>query len=151
MNQHYWMKGWPKTWALCKKKIFQPKSCIILLFKAFVFKDTDNWTFSLPHFKKCFLCTAGNIAAILTLLFLLLPLLRNHKMKVKVTQSCPTLCDPMDYTAHGILQARMLEWVDFPFSTSLPKPGTISRLFFYKGSSWFYQRKGKTSNLKMLI
>ena len=25
------------------------------------------------------------------------------KMKVKVTQSCPTLCDPVDYTVHGIL------------------------------------------------
>ena len=30
---------------------------------------------------------------------------------VKVTQLCPTLCNPMDYTAHGILQARLLEWV----------------------------------------
>ena len=38
------------------------------------------------------------------------------KMKVKVTQSCPTLCDPMDYTVHEILQARMLEWVAVPFS-----------------------------------
>ena len=33
------------------------------------------------------------------------------KMKAKVTQSGPTLCDPMDYTVHGILQARILEWV----------------------------------------
>ena len=31
--------------------------------------------------------------------------------EVKVTQSCLTLCDPMDYTVHGILQARILEWV----------------------------------------
>ena len=44
-------------------------------------------------------------------------------MKVKVTQSCPTLCDPMDYTAHGILQARILEWVAFPFSRGSPNPG----------------------------
>ena len=29
--------------------------------------------------------------------------LKNLLMKVKVTQSCPTLCDPMDYTVHGIL------------------------------------------------
>ena len=37
--------------------------------------------------------------------------------KVKVAQSCPTLCNPMDYyTVHGTLQARILEWVDFPFS-----------------------------------
>ena len=37
------------------------------------------------------------------------------EMKVKVAQSCPTLCDPMDYTVHGILQARILERVAFPF------------------------------------
>ena len=30
---------------------------------------------------------------------------------VKVAQSCLTFCDPMDYTVHGILQARILEWV----------------------------------------
>ena len=36
-------------------------------------------------------------------------------VKVKVTQLCQTLCDPMDYTVHGILQARILEWVAFPF------------------------------------
>ena len=36
-------------------------------------------------------------------------------MKVKVTQSYPTLFDPMDYTVHGLLQARILEWVAFPF------------------------------------
>ena len=35
---------------------------------------------------------------------------------VKVAQSCPTLCDPIDYTVHGILQARIPEWVAFPFS-----------------------------------
>ena len=38
------------------------------------------------------------------------------KVKVKVTQSCPTLCDPMNSTVHGILQARILKWVAFPFS-----------------------------------
>ena len=35
---------------------------------------------------------------------------------VKVSQSCPTLCDPMNYTVHGNLQAGILEWVAFPFS-----------------------------------
>ena len=43
-------------------------------------------------------------------------------MKVKVAQSCPTLCDPMDYTAHGILQTRILEWVTFPFSKGSSQP-----------------------------
>ena len=37
-------------------------------------------------------------------------------VRLKVTQSCVTLCDPMDYTVHGILQARILEWIAVPFS-----------------------------------
>ena len=48
-------------------------------------------------------------------------------MKVKVAQSCPTLCDPVDYTARGILQARILEWVAVPFSRDLPNPGIKPR------------------------
>ena len=36
--------------------------------------------------------------------------------EVKVVQSCLTLCNPTDYTVHRILQARILEWVAFPFS-----------------------------------
>ena len=43
-------------------------------------------------------------------------------VKVKVTQSHPTLCDPMDYTVHGILQVRILEWVAFPFSRGSSQP-----------------------------
>ena len=41
---------------------------------------------------------------------------------VTVTQSCPTLWDPMDYTVHRILQARVLEWVAFPFSRGSFQP-----------------------------
>ena len=43
-------------------------------------------------------------------------------VKVKVTQPCPTLCYPMGYTVHGILQARTLEWVAFPASRGSSKP-----------------------------
>ena len=45
-----------------------------------------------------------------------------YTVKVKVTPSCPTLCDPMDYTVHGILQARILKWVAFPFSSGFSQP-----------------------------
>ena len=41
---------------------------------------------------------------------------------MKVTQSCLTLCDPMDYTVHGILQARMQEWVAVFFSRESSQP-----------------------------
>ena len=48
-----------------------------------------------------------------------------------VAQLCSTLCDPMDYSSpgssvHGILQARILEWVAMPFSRGSiqPRDGT---------------------------
>ena len=44
------------------------------------------------------------------------------KVKVNVAQSYPTLWDPMDYTVHGILQARILEWVAFLFSRGTSQP-----------------------------
>ena len=44
------------------------------------------------------------------------------KVKVKVTQSCLTLCDPIDYTVHEILQARILEWVAVHFSGGSSQP-----------------------------
>ena len=42
--------------------------------------------------------------------------------KVKASQSCLTLHDLMDCTVHGILQARILEWVAFPFSRRSSQP-----------------------------
>ena len=48
-------------------------------------------------------------------------------IKLLVTQSCPTLCDLMDYSlpgssVHGIFQARILEWVAIPFSRGSSQP-----------------------------
>jgi len=88
------------------------------------------------------------------------------KLKLKlpcmlVTQSCPILCDPMDCSlpgssVHGLLQARILEWVGIPFvrGSSWPRGGTpvsyIAGIFFtiwvtreaQKSYSWAYiQRK----------
>ena len=58
---------------------------------------------------------------------------------VKVAQSCLTVCDPMDYKVHGILQARILEWVAFPFSrgSSQPRDATqVSRMAGQFFTSW---------------
>ena len=44
-------------------------------------------------------------------------------MKVKATQPCLTLRNPMDCTVRGILQVRILEWVAFPFSRGFPNLG----------------------------
>jgi len=49
---------------------------------------------------------------------------------MKVAQLYPTLCDPMDYTVHGILQARILEWVAFPFSR-----GSSQHREFFEGAT----------------
>ena len=46
----------------------------------------------------------------------------DYQSEVKVAQSRLTLCDPVDYTVHGILQARILEWVAFPFSMGSSQP-----------------------------
>ena len=45
----------------------------------------------------------------------------------EVTQLCPTLCDPVDYTVHRTLQTRILKWVAIPFSRDLPNPGIEPR------------------------
>ena len=44
------------------------------------------------------------------------------RLKVKVAQWCLTLCDPTDSIIYGILQARILEWVAFPFSRGSSQP-----------------------------
>ena len=43
-------------------------------------------------------------------------------VKVKVTQTCLTVCKPMDYTLRGIQQAKILEWIAFPFSRGSSQP-----------------------------
>ena len=48
-------------------------------------------------------------------------------MKVKIAQSCSTLCDTMDYRVHEILQARILKWVAFPFCKGSSHPGIEPR------------------------
>ena len=45
------------------------------------------------------------------------------KTNITIEISCPTLCDPMDYTIHGMLQARIL----FPSLGDLPNPGIKPR------------------------
>ena len=41
----------------------------------------------------------------------------------QLVRQFPTLCNPIDYTVHGILQARILEWVTIPSPRDLPNPG----------------------------
>ena len=52
-----------------------------------------------------------------------------------VAQSYPTLCDPMDYTVHGLLQARILELVAFLFSRASPQPRDQTQVSHVAGES----------------
>ena len=84
-----------------------------------------------------------------------------EKVKMLVAQSCPTLCNPMDYSppgssVHGILQARILEWVAIPFSRGSSPPrdrtqclmfSTLAGRFFTTGATW-EAPKVKRSQLK---
>ena len=96
----------------------------------------------------------------------------------KSLQSCPTICDHMDYTlpsssVHGILQARTLEWVTMPLPGDLPdpgiKPGSLMShalqagsllpappgkphilLFIYMHIFWVCIQRNENSNLKRI-
>ena len=68
------------------------------------------------------------------------------KVSEKFTQSCPTLCDPMDYTVHGILQARTLEWVAFPFSKGSSQPTDRTQVFTLQVDSLPAEPQGKPKN-----
>ena len=52
------------------------------------------------------------------------------KYEAKVAQLCLTLCNPMDYMVHGILQARILQWVLFLLQGIFPTQGLnqVSRI-----------------------
>ena len=52
----------------------------------------------------------------------------------------------MDYTVHGILQARILEWVAFPFSKDLPNPGIKPRPPALQADSLLTEPSGKPKN-----
>ena len=66
-------------------------------------------------------------------------------MYTKLLQSCPAFCNPMDcsppgFSVHGILQARILEWVAMPSPADLPNPGvkTVSLMSPALASRFFY-------------
>ena len=64
----------------------------------------------------------------------------------RVTQPCLTLCDPRDYTVHGILQARLLQWVAVPFSRDLSNPGIEPRSAALQADSLPTEPRGKPKN-----
>ena len=74
----------------------------------------------------------------------ILGLMNYSHAKVKVTQSCLTFCDPMDYTVHGILWTRILKWVAFHFSRGSSQPRGQTQVSHIVGG--FYQLNHKGSH-----
>ena len=72
-------------------------------------------------------------------------------VKVKGAQSCLTLCHPMEYTAHGILQVRIMEWVAFPFSRGSSQPRDQTQVSHIAGrffTRWAHSLPFCTSRLQ---
>ena len=57
---------------------------------------------------------------------------------MKVGQSCQTLCDPIVYTVHVILQARILEWVASAFSRGSSQPRDRTQHSYIAGRFFTY-------------
>ena len=113
------------TLWLCQKNLcffwLRNVSSIMSLITAFLFFFMDLFQEQdLFHL----LSPTSHLFFLITILVLALssPLWSKSEVKVKVAQSGLTLYDPMDYTVLGILQARIGEWVAYPFSSGASWP-----------------------------
>ena len=73
--------------------------------------------------------------------------LEKGKSESEVTQSCPTLCDPMDCSlpgssVRGILQARILEWVAISFSRRSSQPRDQTQVSHITGRCYRLSHQG---------
>ena len=64
----------------------------------------------------------------------------------KDSESQLVMSDPMDFTVHGILQARILEWVPLPSLGGFPNPGSNTGLPHYRQILYQAEPQGKPKN-----
>ena len=87
--------------------------------------------FSFSSYTYYLFLNEMNLSISILCLFFFFKMFKNFFLSVEIdiynevkwsesSQLCLTLCDPRDYTVHGILQARILEWVPFPSPGDLP-------------------------------
>ena len=103
----YWPPTVPDAFFLCDRNVAVTKQTNISLLEFNFSEQTDK--------KKICIVLEG------------------AKVRCEVAQSCPTLCDPMDYSlpgssVHGIFQARILEWVAISSSRRSSRPGDWTRV-----------------------
>ena len=70
------------------------------------------------------------------------------KVKVKFAQMCLILCNSMDWSlpgssVHGLFQAKVLEWVPFPFTKDIPDPGIKPRSLALQADALPSEPRGK--------
>ena len=76
------------------------------------------------------------------------------KVKAKVAQLYLTLCYPMGHTVHGILQARILEWVAYPFSRGSSWTRNQTRVFCIVGGffiNWIIREAWEDNKLLFIL
>ena len=134
----YHQRGWESApLSLCPCGLFWVSLLVGSFCSFFLFSlsdtslkmlDLQNWPFiyflSSIYHQHPFLLPSRRFSEFYLLLwrFIRLSMIQGEKKKLKVSQSCLTLYDPMDYIIHGILQARILEWVAVPFSRGSSQP-----------------------------
>ena len=117
------------------------QTTLFYLCKAYLLPYWNGKTFQWKFHKSQFIIRYHLQLDIIYLLNGLQTILLWVKVK-SLSRVPPTLCDPMDYTVHGLLQARTLEWVAFPFSrrSSQPRHWTqvscITGRFFTRWATW---------------
>ena len=118
---------------------------MFLLFPLF---STSNLLFHLTLFIKKLLCVS--------LCEICCDEKINHYVESEVAWSCPTLCDPMDCSLpgsslHGILQARVLEWVAISFSRGSSWPRDRTWVSHIPGRRFNLWATRKAPNVEYLL
>jgi len=72
--------------------------------------------------------------------------LGHFRVKLKIVQSCLTICNPMDYTVHGILQAKYWSGYPFPSPGDLANPGIKPRSPILQADSLLAEPQGTPKN-----
>ena len=121
-------------------QLIQALNFLAVLYKPYN-STYSHWVTPLSSVKQCKIIYLWWVK-FNTLILILRQPPNSHKVKwseVKVARSWPTLCDSIDCTVHGILQARILKWVAFPFSRGSSQPRNRTQVSHIAGgffTSW---------------
>ena len=128
-------------WVDCMVRGLYPKK--LLKSKAVILK-TLKIKLAASSFEEIFMWQVKDCVCTLMCLCVLTVII--EWSEVKVAHWCLTLCDPMDYTVHGILLVRILERTPFPSPGVLSNPGTEPRSPALQADSSPAEPQGKPKN-----